>query len=247
MISSSPDSYMTIGAFALSSGLSIEALRHYHELGLLVPAHVDPATAYRRYSADQLPRAQAIRRLKSLDMTLDQIAEVLAVDDPALVRDSLERQKRHLVYTAKLLRLRTDQIDRLIERGSVMPSETGPRVIGMTVMGPDVEALRAFYEEVFGLEFVGEDHGGGLHYHATGGSFSPPDGLFLFTLWQYSEGWENTRTGIEMYVSGVDEVYKRALEAGGRSVHPPFDSAAFPRSAIFTDPAGNQIQVYEED
>jgi DNA-binding transcriptional MerR regulator len=144
MISSSTGSYMTIGAFALSSGLSIEALRHYHELELLVPAHVDPATAYRRYSADQLPRAQAIRRLRSLDMTLDQIAEVLAVDDPALVRDSLERQKRHLVYTAKLLRLRTDQIDRLIERGSVMPSETGPRVIGMTVMGPDVEALRAF-------------------------------------------------------------------------------------------------------
>lgn len=128
-----------------------------------------------------------------------------------------------------------------------MPATTGPRVIGMTVMGPDVEALRRFYEGVFGIEFTGEDHGDGLHFHAAGGWFSYPDGLFLFTLWGYAENWPQLRSGIEMSVGGVDEVYARALAAGAESVNLPFDSDAFPRSAIFRDPAGNQIQIYEAD
>jgi hypothetical protein len=41
-----------IGAFALASGLSIHALRHYDEVGLVRPASVDPVTGFRRY----LPR-----------------------------------------------------------------------------------------------------------------------------------------------------------------------------------------------
>jgi DNA-binding transcriptional MerR regulator len=39
---------LSIGVFALVSGLSINALRHYDDLGLLRPAVVDPLTGYRR-------------------------------------------------------------------------------------------------------------------------------------------------------------------------------------------------------
>jgi predicted enzyme related to lactoylglutathione lyase len=106
----------------------------------------------------------------------------------------------------------------MIEKGRVMPTARGPRVIVMTVMGPDVEVLRSFYEPVFGIEFEGEDHGDGLQYHATGGSFSFPDGLFLFTLWAYHDDWPRLRCGIEMFVSGVDAVYERAVENGATSV-----------------------------
>lgn len=42
---------MTIGRFAQLSGLSIHALRHYDDVGLLEPAVVDAATGYRRYRA----------------------------------------------------------------------------------------------------------------------------------------------------------------------------------------------------
>jgi DNA-binding transcriptional MerR regulator len=40
---------MSIGMFSFHSGLSIPALRHYDEVGLLPPAFVDPQTGYRRY------------------------------------------------------------------------------------------------------------------------------------------------------------------------------------------------------
>lgn len=39
---------ISIGEFALSTGLSVNALRFYDERGLLVPAEVDPHTGYRR-------------------------------------------------------------------------------------------------------------------------------------------------------------------------------------------------------
>ena len=38
-----------VGAFAQLSGLTVETLRHYHQVGLLVPAQVDDRTGYRRY------------------------------------------------------------------------------------------------------------------------------------------------------------------------------------------------------
>jgi DNA-binding transcriptional MerR regulator len=56
-------------------------LRHYHRLGLLKPSVVDPDTGYRRYTADQIPAAQVIRRFRDLDMPLDQIHAVLDAPD----------------------------------------------------------------------------------------------------------------------------------------------------------------------
>ncbi|KAA1006630.1 MerR family DNA-binding transcriptional regulator, partial [Pseudonocardia sp. EV170527-09] len=40
---------VSIGDFALMSGLSRKALRHYHDIGILEPAHIDPDTGYRFY------------------------------------------------------------------------------------------------------------------------------------------------------------------------------------------------------
>jgi DNA-binding transcriptional MerR regulator len=238
---------MTIGSFALASGLTIEALRHYHDVGLLVPAEVDSVTGYRRYSFTQVRRGQAIRMLRSIHMPLDEIEQVLADEDPELIRKIMQHHRDRLSERAAEIGTSIETIDRLIKKGGVMPATTGPRVIGMSVMGPDVEALRKFYEEALEIEFLAEDHGTGIHYHATGGSFSYPDGLFLFTLWSYHDGWPELTSGIEMYVTGVDATYERAIAAGAKPVHAPFDSEAFPRSAIFDDPAGNRIQVYEAE
>ena len=58
--------------------LSVKALRHYHDVGLLEPADIDPSSGYRHYSADQVATAQAIRRFRDLDMPLDQVRTVLA-------------------------------------------------------------------------------------------------------------------------------------------------------------------------
>jgi DNA-binding transcriptional MerR regulator len=68
---------LKIGAFSSLSQISITALRHYDELGLLKPMHVDAETGYRYYSVSQLPRLHRILALKDLGFPLERVAEAL--------------------------------------------------------------------------------------------------------------------------------------------------------------------------
>lgn len=72
---------LTIGDFSRMTHLSVKALRHYHDMGVLEPAAVDPFTGYRSYDAAQVPAAQVIRRLRDLRMPLDSIRTVLRACD----------------------------------------------------------------------------------------------------------------------------------------------------------------------
>jgi DNA-binding transcriptional MerR regulator len=72
---------LTIGEFSRATHLSVKALRHYDDIGLLQPADVDPSSGYRRYATAQVPVAHVIRRFRDLDMPLDQIRTVLEAPD----------------------------------------------------------------------------------------------------------------------------------------------------------------------
>lgn len=67
----------TIGDFARHGRVSVRMLRHYDATGLLRPAHVDPATGYRRYTAGQLARLNRIIALKDLGFTLQQVHDIV--------------------------------------------------------------------------------------------------------------------------------------------------------------------------
>lgn len=98
---------LSIGRFARLAGLSVGALRHYDELGLLRPADVDRFTGYRRYRRDQLATARTIARLRELELALDEIREVLAADDPGEQRD------RIAVHRGRV-EARTNRLQRLL-------------------------------------------------------------------------------------------------------------------------------------
>lgn len=68
-----------IGEFSQISRVSKRLLHYYDEIGLLKPAHIDPQTGYRYYSARQLPRLNRILTLKELRLTLDSIAGMMQV------------------------------------------------------------------------------------------------------------------------------------------------------------------------
>jgi DNA-binding transcriptional MerR regulator len=67
----------SIGDFAAAGRVSVRMLRHYDAIGLLVPAHTDPATGYRRYRVGQLSRLNRMTALKDLGFTLEQVARIL--------------------------------------------------------------------------------------------------------------------------------------------------------------------------
>src|SRR5262245_62034308 len=89
------DELLSIGRFAQVTGLTAKALRHYDVLGLLRPAYVDDFSGYRWYSLEQARDAVAIRRLRSFELPLDEIAEVL-LGDGALLRERLAVQRARL-------------------------------------------------------------------------------------------------------------------------------------------------------
>lgn len=75
---------MTIGEFALHTGISVKALRFYDERGILPAAEVDPATGYRFYVAGQLRAATTIRVLRAAGMPLESVEQVLQEPDRAV-------------------------------------------------------------------------------------------------------------------------------------------------------------------
>lgn len=66
-----------IGDFSKLAHVSIKALHHYDELGLLDPTHVDRYTGYRYYTLEQLPQLNRILALKELGFSLEQVAQLL--------------------------------------------------------------------------------------------------------------------------------------------------------------------------
>ena len=90
------DDLLSIGRFARLAGLSVGALRHYDDLDLLRPAEIDRVTGYRRYRRDQLETARTIARLRDLELPLDEIREVLAINEPADQRRRLATHRARI-------------------------------------------------------------------------------------------------------------------------------------------------------
>lgn len=72
---------VSIGDFAVMTSLSRKALRHYHDIGILEPAHIDPHTGYRFYDTSQVDHAHIIRRFRSLGMSIPDIKALLSTED----------------------------------------------------------------------------------------------------------------------------------------------------------------------
>lgn len=118
---------LKIGEFSTLARVSIKALRHYDELGLLKPAHVDPQSGYRYYSADQLPRLYRILALRDLGFPLNHISMVLEQGVKAAeLRGMLmlrRAEQEALVQEEQERLLRLEASLRLIEQEGNMPQE----------------------------------------------------------------------------------------------------------------------------
>jgi DNA-binding transcriptional MerR regulator len=236
------DQLLGIGVFAVLGGLTIGALRHYDEIGLLRPAHVDPQTRYRYYARSQLAAARTVRSLRELDVPLDEIARIAgaARED----RDAMLAEHRaRLAAQAHLLAEKIAALDLLTERRDEMPRTTTSRIVMINVPVRELEAARRFYEALLEVEFAEERHEGGpTHLTTTFGEWETP-GWFLLALWP-----DESRAGggdLGFLVGALDEAYDRALAHGGSALQPPAETPGMPRNAQLLDPSGNRIGLYE--
>lgn len=138
---------LSIGDFSRMTYLSVKALRHYHDIGVLEPAEIDPASGYRFYLPSQVGLAQMIRRLRDLGMPLEEVRTILLAPDPD-TRDKtlvahLQRMEQQLAETqqtvASLRTLLQQQPETLRVSRRVIPA-TPSLAITERVSGVDAVA-----------------------------------------------------------------------------------------------------------
>lgn len=219
------DNLMTIGAFALETGLTVAALRHYDDVDVLKPAAVDPTTGYRRYRADQVRQAKLICALRAVDLPVDEIRDVLEADDDRFLHQALERHRRRLDDRAAAVARMTADLEEYLDKGLPMPALKGCRPVQVKLEAADP----AFYEQAFGVKY---DESISSFQFGTYGT----EAFFLVTIGDQGSGY---------LVDDLEAVHRRAVEAGAREIDPPTRYPGMPRRSVVEDPSGNRVFLYQ--
>ncbi|MFE6284532.1 MerR family transcriptional regulator [Streptomyces sp. NPDC057877] len=74
------DRQMRIGEVAERTGLSLRTIRHYEEVGLVVPSARSKG-GFRLYTESDVDRLMVIRRMKPLDFSLEEMRDLLDITD----------------------------------------------------------------------------------------------------------------------------------------------------------------------
>lgn len=147
---------MRIGELARRTGVSVRALHHYHEIGLLVPSHHAPGD-HRVYTTSDLARLQQVLSLRALGLSLDEIAGVLDGGGDAALLDSIERHLARLdeeLERGARLRDRLSRIASTLRSEATVEPELWLETIQESVMfekyytPEQLEQLRARHDEV---------------------------------------------------------------------------------------------------
>lgn len=64
---------LKIGEFSKLMQVTVKTLRHYEQMGLLVPDEVDQWSGYRYYTLEQMQKLNSIRHLKDIGFSLEEI------------------------------------------------------------------------------------------------------------------------------------------------------------------------------
>lgn len=86
-----------IGEVAKMFHLSVSSLRHYENIGLLIPEYISKESGYRYYSTQQFEILNTIRYLRALDMPLSEIESFLRNRDITSMEEKLRQQKEIVV------------------------------------------------------------------------------------------------------------------------------------------------------
>jgi DNA-binding transcriptional MerR regulator len=220
------DVLLTIGEFSKMTYLSVKALRHYHDVGLLEPSAVDPSSGYRLYSAGQVGTAQVIRRFRDLDMPLEQIRAVLEAPNPAARNEAILVHLQHMQEQLERTQTSVASLQALLAEG--------PRLADIELRSVPVTPTLAITELVSSDECsawldraIAELHDA---LAATGAAADGPDGAL------YPD--EFFELGAGHVVAFVPVAARRPAEPVGRAVPhllPAGDLAVMVHTGPFSD------------
>lgn len=143
LVDRGPKRGITIGQLAAYAGVTIKAVRHYHQRGLLEEPPRD-ASGYRRYSAQHAIQLVKIKTLADAGVPLARIKELLAADPDwfaaaiAEIDRNLQERSEELKRTReRIARLRAG--DRLFVSAEVADYLDGLGTLGVSLRSVQME------------------------------------------------------------------------------------------------------------
>ena len=133
------DQTFRVGEVAARTGLSVRALHHYDEIGLLKPSGRTESVhraGHRRYTTADLARLQQILSLRQLRFSLDEIAEALAKPgfDPLTVLRLHLARANEVLKSQHLLCERLAGLTAHLERAEEVSADTFLKTVEATIM-----------------------------------------------------------------------------------------------------------------
>jgi DNA-binding transcriptional MerR regulator len=145
-----------IGTVARLAQVSVRTLRHYDDLGLLIPAHVDSRTGYRYYSPDQVVQLHRILVLRDLGVPLSEVAQL--IDENVTIEQLRGILRLRQAEARARLAEQTEQLKRVEIRLAQLEEES---MAAYEVIVKRLEAMRivTLHEDLAGVEEIGEAAG----------------------------------------------------------------------------------------
>ncbi|MFD3735771.1 MerR family transcriptional regulator [Streptomyces sp. NPDC058632] len=112
--------HMQIGEVAERTGLSLRTIRHYEEVGLVIPSARSKG-GFRLYAEADVARLMVIRRMKPLDFSLEEMRDLLEITDRLAATDDppadgeLERLRERLDSYRKVAEARCETLRARLE------------------------------------------------------------------------------------------------------------------------------------
>lgn len=155
---------LKIQEFSRLCGVTVRTLRHYEQIGLLIPKEKDVWTGYRYYHISQMQDMENIKKLKELGYTLEEILDFFASGNLNPGIESLEKkialceqelaslQQRHttllniLNSTNSIINMEKISIQSLPEiivasHRTIIPSYNALGTLCVEVIGPEMVRL----------------------------------------------------------------------------------------------------------
>jgi DNA-binding transcriptional MerR regulator len=238
---------MGIGRFARLSGVSVHALRHYDEVGLLAPAEVDGASGYRRYRVGQIPLARLILALRCTDLPIDGIRQVLDSGPGDVATAVLERHRDRLERQRSRLTAQLKDVNRFLEGGLEMPVvQAGCRPVQIKIAVESEQRSAEFYQALIrGRYDVAQRTAHGDYSSFIFGEYGRDDFFLLWLLDDHARLDLPGRSNFGLLVDDLDAAHRRALAAGAAEAVAPRDDEGMPRHSAVTDPSGNWVGLFQ--
>lgn len=118
---------MRIQEFSKQTGLSPKTIRYYESIGILSPPRRSP-NGYRDYEEKAVERARFVAGARSIELSLDEISEILAMQDrreaPCRTMLNLIKQRADEVEERiQMLKRMEDDLMQLYQLGLTFPTD----------------------------------------------------------------------------------------------------------------------------